>query len=53
MSLSPQTWMYVIAPMVLYLCERLIRFIRYMQRVQYRRVRLIHRPPLPSGALGS
>ncbi|XP_070818654.1 NADPH oxidase 1 [Chaetodon trifascialis] len=34
----PQTWMWVIGPMILYLCERLLRFIRYMQRVQYRRI---------------
>ncbi|KAM9741761.1 NADPH oxidase 1 [Menidia menidia] len=34
----PQTWMYVIGPMVIYLCERLVRFIRYMQRVQYRKI---------------
>ncbi|TNM99120.1 NADPH oxidase 1 [Takifugu flavidus] len=34
----PQTWMYVIGPMVLYLCERLIRFIRYMQTVRYRKI---------------
>lgn len=36
--------MWVIAPMFLYLCERLIRFIRYMQTVRYRRVCSI-RPP--------
>uniref|UniRef100_A0A3Q3VXE2 FAD-binding FR-type domain-containing protein n=1 Tax=Mola mola TaxID=94237 RepID=A0A3Q3VXE2_MOLML len=34
----PQTWMWVIAPMFLYLCERLLRFIRYMQTVRYRRI---------------
>ncbi|KAM9356934.1 NADPH oxidase 1 [Symphorus nematophorus] len=34
----PQTWMWVIGPMVLYVCERLLRFIRYMQRVQYRKI---------------
>uniref|UniRef100_A0A8D3DLG4 NADPH oxidase 1 n=1 Tax=Scophthalmus maximus TaxID=52904 RepID=A0A8D3DLG4_SCOMX len=34
----PQTWMWVIGPMVLYLCERLLRFIRYMQRVTYRKI---------------
>lgn len=34
----PQTWMYVIGPMVIYLCERLVRFIRYMQRVQYKKI---------------
>lgn len=33
--------MWVIGPMILYLCERLLRFIRYMQTVRYRRVRLI------------
>ncbi len=31
----------MIGPMVLYVCERLIRFIRYMQTVRYRKVRLI------------
>ncbi|XP_036933136.1 NADPH oxidase 1 [Acanthopagrus latus] len=34
----PQTWMWVIGPMVLYLCERLLRFIRYVQTVRYRRI---------------
>ncbi|XP_067103721.1 NADPH oxidase 1 [Osmerus mordax] len=34
----PQTWMWVIGPMVIYLCERLLRFIRYMQNVQYRKI---------------
>uniref|UniRef100_A0A672YIU3 FAD-binding FR-type domain-containing protein n=1 Tax=Sphaeramia orbicularis TaxID=375764 RepID=A0A672YIU3_9TELE len=34
------TWMWVIGPMVLYLCERLLRFIRYMQAVRYRKVSL-------------
>ncbi|XP_030000513.1 NADPH oxidase 1 [Sphaeramia orbicularis] len=34
----PQTWMWVIGPMVLYLCERLLRFIRYMQAVRYRKI---------------
>lgn len=33
--------MWVIGPMVIYLCERLLRFIRYVQQVQYRKVRLI------------
>ncbi|XP_032410982.1 NADPH oxidase 1 [Xiphophorus hellerii] len=33
-----QTWRYVIGPMVIYLCERLLRFIRYMQNVQYRKI---------------
>lgn len=42
--------MYVIAPMVLYICERLLRFVRYMQTVHYRKVRLIRdSSPLPSG----
>ncbi|XP_029020568.1 NADPH oxidase 1 [Betta splendens] len=34
----PQTWMFVIGPMVLYICERLVRFIRYMQVVRYRKI---------------
>uniref|UniRef100_A0A4W5PTX4 NADPH oxidase 1 n=1 Tax=Hucho hucho TaxID=62062 RepID=A0A4W5PTX4_9TELE len=34
----PQTWMWVIGPMVLYVCERLLRFIRYIQAVKYRKV---------------
>ncbi|XP_020501080.2 NADPH oxidase 1 [Labrus bergylta] len=34
----PQTWMYVIGPMILYICERLLRFIRYMQTVSYRKI---------------
>lgn len=34
----PQTWMYVIAPMVLYIFERLLRLIRYLQTVHYRRI---------------
>uniref|UniRef100_A0A8C4EGK1 NADPH oxidase 1 n=1 Tax=Dicentrarchus labrax TaxID=13489 RepID=A0A8C4EGK1_DICLA len=34
----PQTWMWVIGPMILYLCERLLRFIRYMQAVRYRKI---------------
>uniref|UniRef100_A0A674D296 NADPH oxidase 1 n=1 Tax=Salmo trutta TaxID=8032 RepID=A0A674D296_SALTR len=33
-----QTWMWVIGPMILYVCERLLRFIRYMQTVKYRKV---------------
>ncbi|XP_036381059.1 cytochrome b-245 heavy chain-like isoform X1 [Megalops cyprinoides] len=37
----PQTWMWVIGPMVLYLCERVLRFIRYMQTVRYRKI-VIH-----------
>ncbi|XP_063046325.1 NADPH oxidase 1 [Engraulis encrasicolus] len=34
----PQTWMWVIGPMFIYLCERLLRFIRYVQRVTYRKI---------------
>ncbi|XP_029113156.1 NADPH oxidase 1 [Scleropages formosus] len=34
----PQTWMWVIGPMVLYLCERIVRFVRYMQTVTYRKI---------------
>uniref|UniRef100_A0A7N8YCW9 NADPH oxidase 1 n=1 Tax=Mastacembelus armatus TaxID=205130 RepID=A0A7N8YCW9_9TELE len=34
----PQTWMWVIGPMILYLCERCLRFIRYMQTVKYRKI---------------
>ncbi|KAK2848933.1 hypothetical protein Q5P01_008767 [Channa striata] len=34
----PQTWMWVIGPMVLYICERLLRFVRYMQTVRYRKI---------------
>uniref|UniRef100_A0A4W5PH26 NADPH oxidase 1 n=1 Tax=Hucho hucho TaxID=62062 RepID=A0A4W5PH26_9TELE len=34
----PQTWMWVIGPMVLYVCERLLRFIRSMQTVKYRKI---------------
>ncbi|KAG7266516.1 hypothetical protein CRUP_036532 [Coryphaenoides rupestris] len=34
----PQTWMWVIGPMFLYLCERILRFIRYMQAVRYRKI---------------
>ncbi|XP_041929796.1 NADPH oxidase 1 [Alosa sapidissima] len=34
----PQTWMWVIGPMFLYLCERLLRFIRYTQKVEYRKI---------------
>uniref|UniRef100_A0A672JAR4 FAD-binding FR-type domain-containing protein n=1 Tax=Salarias fasciatus TaxID=181472 RepID=A0A672JAR4_SALFA len=33
------TWMWVIGPMILYICERLLRLIRYMQHVTYRKVR--------------
>ncbi|XP_052471103.1 cytochrome b-245 heavy chain isoform X1 [Carassius gibelio] len=34
----PQTWMWVIGPMIIYLCERLLRFIRYMQPVSYKKI---------------
>lgn len=34
----PQTWMWVIGPMFLYLCERFLRFIRYTQTVRYRKI---------------
>ncbi|XP_067313446.1 NADPH oxidase 1 [Pseudorasbora parva] len=34
----PQTWRWVIGPMIIYLCERLLRFIRYMQPVSYRKI---------------
>lgn len=34
----PQTWMWVIGPMFLYLCERILRFIRYTQTVRYRKI---------------
>lgn len=34
----PQTWMWVIGPMFLYLCERVLRFIRYTQTVTYRKI---------------
>ncbi|KAM7000247.1 NADPH oxidase 1 [Tautogolabrus adspersus] len=34
----PQTWMWVIGPMILYICERLLRFIRYIQTVSYRKI---------------
>ncbi|KAL0974117.1 hypothetical protein UPYG_G00215870 [Umbra pygmaea] len=34
----PQTWMWVIGPMVIYLCERLLRFVRYLQTVKYRKI---------------
>ncbi|XP_060783509.1 cytochrome b-245 heavy chain-like [Neoarius graeffei] len=37
----PQTWMWVIGPMVIYLCERLLRFIRYIQTVKYKKI-VIH-----------
>lgn len=35
--------MYVIGPMVLYLCERVLRLIRYLQTVRYRMV-CLHSP---------
>ncbi|XP_077433309.1 NADPH oxidase 1 [Vanacampus margaritifer] len=34
----PQTWMWVIGPMILYLCERLLRLVRYLQVVRYRKI---------------
>ncbi|MFT7802180.1 cytochrome b-245 heavy chain-like isoform X1 [Arapaima gigas] len=34
----PQTWMWVIGPMFLYLCERVLRLIRYIQPVTYRKI---------------
>ncbi|GAA6095276.1 NADPH oxidase 1 [Tachysurus ichikawai] len=34
----PQTWMWVIGPMIIYLCERLLRFIRYIQTVKYKKI---------------
>ncbi|KAF6732443.1 Cytochrome b-245 heavy chain [Oryzias melastigma] len=34
-----RTWKWVIGPMIIYVCERVLRFIRYMQAVQYRKVR--------------
>ncbi|KAA0709513.1 Cytochrome b-245 heavy chain [Triplophysa tibetana] len=34
----PQTWMWVIGPMIIYLCERILRFIRFMQPVSYRKI---------------
>lgn len=45
-----QTWMYVIAPMFLYLCERVLRFIRYMQTVRYRMVCLTRDSSQPSAS---
>uniref|UniRef100_A0A6Q2XHZ8 FAD-binding FR-type domain-containing protein n=1 Tax=Esox lucius TaxID=8010 RepID=A0A6Q2XHZ8_ESOLU len=39
--ISLQTWMWVIGPMVLYVCERLLRFVRYLQSVQYRKVSVL------------
>ncbi|KAB5571172.1 hypothetical protein PHYPO_G00222040 [Pangasianodon hypophthalmus] len=34
----PQTWMWVIGPMIIYICERLLRFIRYIQTVNYKKI---------------
>lgn len=34
--------------MIIYLCERLVRFIRYMQTVRYQKVRLAHISPAAS-----
>ncbi|XP_026878391.2 NADPH oxidase 1 [Electrophorus electricus] len=34
----PQTWKWVIGPMVIYICERFLRFIRYMQTVRYKKI---------------
>ncbi|RXN26804.1 cytochrome b-245 heavy chain-like protein [Labeo rohita] len=34
----PQTWKWVIGPMIIYLCERLLRFIRYLQPISYRKI---------------
>ncbi|KAM6951945.1 NADPH oxidase 1 [Lycodopsis pacificus] len=33
-----QTWWWVIGPMILYICERVLRFIRYTQAVTYRKI---------------
>ncbi|XP_037316496.2 NADPH oxidase 1 [Pungitius pungitius] len=33
-----QTWWWVIGPMILYIFERVLRFIRYMQAVTYRKI---------------
>uniref|UniRef100_A0A3P9HTL7 NADPH oxidase 1 n=1 Tax=Oryzias latipes TaxID=8090 RepID=A0A3P9HTL7_ORYLA len=38
---EPVTWKWVIGPMIIYVCERVLRFIRYMQAVQYRKI-VIH-----------
>ncbi|XP_056455946.1 NADPH oxidase 1 [Gadus chalcogrammus] len=35
---EPGTWKWVIGPMFLYLCERILRFIRYTQTVKYRKI---------------
>uniref|UniRef100_A0A3P8UQ53 NADPH oxidase 1 n=1 Tax=Cynoglossus semilaevis TaxID=244447 RepID=A0A3P8UQ53_CYNSE len=34
----PKTWMWVIGPMFFYVCERLLRFVRFMQTVHYRKI---------------
>ncbi|KAJ8015726.1 hypothetical protein DPEC_G00029130 [Dallia pectoralis] len=34
----PQTWMWVIGPMIIYVCERLLRFFRCLQTVRYRKI---------------
>uniref|UniRef100_A0A668A2H2 NADPH oxidase 1 n=1 Tax=Myripristis murdjan TaxID=586833 RepID=A0A668A2H2_9TELE len=39
-NISITTWMWVIGPMILYVFERLLRFIRYTQKVTYRKVSL-------------
>uniref|UniRef100_A0A8C6KBZ3 NADPH oxidase 1 n=1 Tax=Nothobranchius furzeri TaxID=105023 RepID=A0A8C6KBZ3_NOTFU len=33
------TWMWVLGPMIIYAAERLLRLIRYVQNVQYRKVK--------------
>nr|XP_015207190.1 PREDICTED: NADPH oxidase 1 isoform X2 [Lepisosteus oculatus] len=38
---EPGTWKWVLGPMFLYLCERVLRFIRYLQKVTYRKI-VIH-----------
>ncbi|MBN3309135.1 CY24B protein, partial [Amia calva] len=38
---EPGTWKWVIGPMIIYLCERVLRFIRYLQEVKYRKI-VIH-----------
>ncbi|XP_037531665.1 NADPH oxidase 1 [Nematolebias whitei] len=32
------TWWWVLGPMIIYACERLLRLIRYAQKVQYRKI---------------
>ncbi|XP_062855965.1 NADPH oxidase 1 [Trichomycterus rosablanca] len=34
----PQTWMWVLGPMIIYICESLVRFIRNMQTVRYKKI---------------